>query len=75
LEKIPLTWQDNSHRPESPIQVPQTQSAFIGVHNETLPVAAMPIGNEYRSPFAIHVRDAAPTPTMFAEIEVLMMGL
>jgi hypothetical protein len=41
---------------------------FVGVHNETLPVAAMCVSNEDRSPFAIHGCDAAPTPTGFAEI-------
>ena len=31
--------------PESPLPVPETRSAFIGVHNETLSVGAMCVCN------------------------------
>jgi hypothetical protein len=38
------------------------------VHNETLPVVAMCVGNEDRSPVGVHSCDTTPTPTGFAEI-------
>jgi hypothetical protein len=38
------------------------------VHNETLSVVAMRVGNEDCSPIGINRCDAAPTPTGFAEI-------
>ncbi|PYK35155.1 MAG: hypothetical protein DME54_05700 [Verrucomicrobia bacterium] len=40
---------------------------FISTHNEALTVA-MCVSNEDGSPTRIHSRDAAPTPTGFAEI-------
>jgi hypothetical protein len=33
---------------------------FIGVHNETLSIAAMSVNNPDRSPVATHSRDTAP---------------
>jgi hypothetical protein len=53
---------------ESRIAIPQTQSAFIRSHNETLSVAAMRVSYKDRPPARIHCRDAAPTPTGSAEI-------
>jgi hypothetical protein len=41
---------------------------FVCTHNETLSVVAMRVGNPNRSPFAIHSRHTAPTPSGFAEI-------
>ena len=41
---------------------------FVRVHNETLSVVAMCVSNEDCSPARIHGRNAAPTPTGFAEI-------
>jgi hypothetical protein len=38
------------------------------VCNETLPVIAMRVSNPYYSPLACHSRNAAPTPSCFAEI-------
>jgi hypothetical protein len=38
------------------------------VHNETLSVIAVRIGNENCSPIGIHSCNAAPTPTGLAEI-------
>ena len=38
------------------------------MHNETLSVTAMCVSNEDYSPAMIHGRNAAPTPTGFAEI-------
>jgi hypothetical protein len=40
---------------------------FIGVHNEALTVVAMCVCNPDCSPARIHSRDAAPTPTGFAQ--------
>jgi hypothetical protein len=37
------------------------------VHNETLSVVAMRVGNKDRSPASIHSGDTAPAPTGFAE--------
>jgi hypothetical protein len=53
---------------ESQIRVRQTQSAFLGPHNETLSVIPVRACNKDRSPARIHGCDAAPTPTGFAEI-------
>jgi hypothetical protein len=53
--------------PESSIRVRQTR-IMPHPHNEMLSVSAMRISNEDCSPVAIHSRDAAPTPTGFAEI-------
>jgi hypothetical protein len=41
---------------------------FISVHNESLSVAAMRVGNKDRSPLAIQSWHTAPTPSGFAEI-------
>jgi hypothetical protein len=41
---------------------------FIRPHNETFSVAAMRINNPDRSPVGINRRNAAPTPSGFAEI-------
>ena len=41
---------------------------FIRVHNETLSVVAMRVGNEDCSPVRIYGWHTAPTPTGFAEI-------
>jgi hypothetical protein len=45
FEKIFGLCQDNLARSESPLRFPETQSAFIRVHNETLSVAAMCVSN------------------------------
>jgi hypothetical protein len=52
----PPACQTNSpfSRCQSPIQVPQTQSAFICPHNETLSVVAMCVCNPDRSPVGIN---------------------
>jgi hypothetical protein len=41
---------------------------IIRLHNETLSVVAMRIGNEDRSPIAIHSCSTASTPALFTEI-------
>jgi hypothetical protein len=41
---------------------------FIGAHNETLSIVAVGINNPDCSPARIQGRDAAPTPSSFAEI-------
>jgi hypothetical protein len=41
LEKIGPACQDNSPQPRIANSVPETQSAFIGVHNEPLSVVAV----------------------------------
>jgi hypothetical protein len=45
---------------------------FICTHNETLPVAAMCVSNEYRSPFAIYRRDTAPPPTALLRLSAMI---
>jgi hypothetical protein len=49
-------------------QFEKRSQLFIRVHNETLSVAAMCIGNKDYSPLCGHACDATPTPTGFAEI-------
>jgi hypothetical protein len=46
----------------------QLRRLFIRVHNETLSIVAVRIGNERRSPATIHGCNTAPTPSGFAEI-------
>ena len=41
---------------------------IIRVHDKSLPVVAMRVSNEGRSPVGIHSCDAAPTPSGFAQI-------
>jgi len=50
-----------------PFRFQKSWQDFIGTHDETLSVA-MRVHNPDRSPFAIQGRDAASTPTGFAEI-------
>jgi hypothetical protein len=44
--------------------------SFSSAHNETLSVVAMRVSNEDCSPETIHGRNAAPTPTGFAQIVI-----
>jgi hypothetical protein len=50
------------------IRVPETQSAFVGVHNEALSVAAMRVCNPDCSPVGINGWDPAQAESGFAEI-------
>jgi hypothetical protein len=49
-------------------QFHERSQLFIRMHNETLSVAAMCVCNPDCSPVGINRRNAAPTPTRFAEI-------
>jgi len=53
---------------DRPFQFQKRRQYFIGVHNETLSVAAMRINNPDCSHLRIKGRDVAPTPTSFAEV-------
>jgi hypothetical protein len=53
---------------ESRFEFDKRGQLFIRVHNETLSVITMRIGNEDCSPVGIHGCDTAPTPSGFAEI-------
>jgi hypothetical protein len=54
-EKISLGCQAaKSRNPESPIPVPETQSASIGTHNKTPSVVAMRVNNPDRPPARIN---------------------
>src|SRR5262245_36326472 len=46
----------------------ERRQLFIRSHDEPLPVAAMRVSNPDRSALPINGRNAAPTPTGFAEI-------
>jgi hypothetical protein len=54
--------------PNRRFKVQKRSQLFIRVHNETLPVVAVCVSNEDRSPVGINRRDTAPTPTSFAQI-------
>jgi hypothetical protein len=49
-------------------QFEKSRQLFIRSHNETLSVVAVRVCNPDRSPLRINRRDAAPTPTGFAEV-------
>jgi len=51
-----------------PFQFQKRSQFFIRTHNETLSVVSVRVNNPDRSPLTINGRDAAPTPTGFAEI-------
>jgi hypothetical protein len=46
----------------------KSRQPFICTHNETLSIVTMCVCNPDSSPVGINRRDAAPTPTDFAEI-------
>jgi hypothetical protein len=51
-----------------PFQFQKRNQLFIGAHNEPSSVAAMRVSNPDCPPLTINGRNAAPTPTGFAEI-------
>ena len=54
--------------PNRRFKLQKRRQLFIGVHNDTLSVAAMRVSYKDRAPVAIQSRNADPTPTGFAEI-------
>jgi hypothetical protein len=54
LEKTRQFVKPIRRKPESPIRVPETQSAFIRTQNEPLSVVAMRVCNPDRSPVGIN---------------------
>jgi hypothetical protein len=53
---------------KQPFPIPEKQSVFIRVRDETSSIVSVRIHNPDCSPLAIQGRDAIPTPTGFAEI-------
>jgi hypothetical protein len=56
-----------------PLQFHQRSQYFIGTHNETLSVA-MRVQNPDCPPFTVNGRNAAPTPTGFAQTYQRLAG-
>jgi hypothetical protein len=69
LAKISPTRQENpTASADYGFKFQKRSQLFLRVHNETLSVIAMCVGNKDCSPAGIHCCDAAPAPPSFAEI-------
>ena len=58
-----------------PFKFKKCRQLFISVHHVTVTIAAMRVGDEDRSPFAIHDCDAAPTPTALLRLSVVRLDV
>jgi hypothetical protein len=68
LAKSHLLVKHNDRKRKSQIRVQQKQSTFIRTHNEMPSVVAVCVSNPDCPPLTINGRNAAPTPSGFAEI-------